>query len=1753
MKHLLTASVLAASAFMLNAADYTTDNGQFAVGIDLKGAAVTELSNNSKKPLLHPGLASYTERVFSVDNGVMTLEKFADHNYSVESSNYKHRKSADITFTAKGVSAFDWLRISKKYTFEWNKNYFTIKYTLKNTDSKPHKAGIWLQTFLNTGEGATLFQSKDGKIVEITHPGSAKSDEWCMTPSAAVYGIAGKDSPYGMIVSVSPANAFAGTYSWCGSMQNKPVNTTELLTREFELAPGAEATFTVTSRTYSNVRYYIKGLLKQPEYKLTTPTPVDLSKVSHNQPRNPNIALPQRYVDVTVNRQYFDSIRAITIPADEKINCAAAYIVRNKSIDLDRPLASKLVNLPDGSKRLLFAVPGVAPKGYFYSKEINGKFYDRISAQNFYLLGEKALTVRIALDAPAEPPVLNTDKPELFWNGGFEKPAKSNKFADGNLYYEITKDRKLTFWEKSGKDGSYCVRIKKEGKVGTAAYSSYFLPETDRKYTVSADVKCENPDKKYAIAYVDCFDENGKPIAKSKLIFYSTYASHDWKRISKTFSVPKNAAALRLVFQLSEAGKENVMWVDNVSLTADDFSFKAKPALETARENAIYSGYTPLAVLEKISHDYVTPHEKWFKPAAFELPELLYLCSIIKTNEDASRREIVELSQRLDLKYKFIPLLPTIENVGGKGIYGVHSITHGKQMTDYTLELLRAIKKNPAVAIVQGVNFKLFDAPKTLTAEIAKLQNKGTKVIFLDCLNVPAELLGKRVATPADWLQIPFMQKGALNNHIRKYEKADFFLFGDSHYTHLDHMPSTPKELRGMRSPAYVSRDFPYWEYRYLPLAKAVRAAGGIKTPAITGNSADSKNLTLKINSPAAMAAKIAVEYKSYNRELDGTSLQNINLKAGNQNAVIALPALPGGLHIAHIKLLDAQDKVLDAAAVRFDTPVTAAAEIKFANADNAFKFGSDVKFNVAVNNAQAGDKLLVSIEDTKFRTVYTAEKDAKNADFSLKMQAPYSLLYRVFAKIVRNGNVIARSMSEFAVTGNPLDHTEFHAGMWGGRLILGDMLRQLGFELLSADGRRNNTAEGTLRNITNLNCYPLILNMGHVGLDHARSHIYRADKASDPVRDPCFSNPAVTASTEKEFAKLAAQNKFNYYSGMYHMLGDEMFLGSTVCYSEHCLKGFREYLKKDYKTIANLNKTWGSNFASFDDVVPVQRKAVEGSGNLAPWLDHKMFMINVWSHNYIGKRVEIIQQSVPGAKIGMSGTQVPGYGYDWAQLMKHLSCTAYYNGVQTTLVNQWQPEGSLSGQWGGGYVSPEKLYDIYQRSYQWSNLIKGANMTWNWHGSAYNGDGSPTINLKSYCEEFNLIKKGIGKLLLTADKDDAKVAVLYSQPSVFTAMAGGIGIAEWQNTQTGWEELLLDLKLTTRYITYENLADSKFDLSRFKVIILPLTFALSEAERQNLVKFAENGGTVIADAFPGRYDHHGKRINGTVLDKLFPGNSGKLAPQMQDLKEEILKGRFKVAEPQLGTIRITKCGKGRGVLFNVMLNSYQSLAIGGVGGETATAASGSQAYCIAMRKLVSKITGESGAQSHAVVTDKNKMQMPCQSILKKSGDNYYFAIVRHSDFMKVGKIDNNAPGTPVLDVKLPVSGVIYDVRQGKKIADGNAFKIKAAVGYGQLFAILPAEVTAVKASVPATVKAGSMVNITCNASGAKSRTVYRLEVIKPNGKTAAEYSLNSCFATPDGKFEFQIPFNAETGKWQAVITHCASGVKTTKTFNVVK
>ena len=56
---------------------------------------------------------------------------------------------------------------------------------------------------------------------------------------------------------------------------------------------------------------------------------------------------------------------------------------------------------------------------------------------------------------------------------------------------------------------------------------------------------------------------------------------------------------------------------------------------------------------------------------------------------------------------------------------------------------------------------------------------------------------------------------------------------------------------------------------------------------------------------------------------------------------------------------------------------------------------------------------------------------------------------------------------------------------------------------------------------------------------------------------------------------------------------GDEQSItgygGNAVdfCFSEHCLAAFREWLRTQYPSLEGLNGAWGTDFASWNDIVP--------------------------------------------------------------------------------------------------------------------------------------------------------------------------------------------------------------------------------------------------------------------------------------------------------------------------------------------------------------------------------------------------------------------------------------------------------------------------------------------------------------------------------------------------------------------------------------
>jgi len=565
-----------------------------------------------------------------------------------------------------------------------------------------------------------------------------------------------------------------------------------------------------------------------------------------------------------------------------------------------------------------------------------------------------------------------------------------------------------------------------------------------------------------------------------------------------------------------------------------------------------------------------------------------------------------------------------------------------------------------------------------------------------------------------------------------------------------------------------------------------------------------------------------------------------------------------------------------------------------------------------------------------------------------------------------------------------------------------------------------------------------------------------------------------------------------------------------------------KPYQQKQYASLKALNGEWETAFANWDKVVPQQIEELKSKENLSPWLDHKMFMARVYAKEWAGNTRKYLNEAAPGSTSGLSGTQVPGYGYDWSQMMKYNDFIAYYGGVQRTLVNHFRSAGSFAGQWGGGYRPAYRDSEAYNTCEVWDNLLRGANMAMHYHGNVMNGDLKPSDNMLFYSRALKAIKRGPGRLWLSAEPAYRQIAILYSQSSLFCAMQS-VGKSEWQNTQTAWEALLKDLKYDYEFIGYETLAEQGVP-ERFKILILPAALAISRGEAASISEFVRKGGTVIADFAPGRYDGHGKRTE--QLADLFPLNKNEIAPRKE--------GVLRKAEPGIPFNVSKDYGKGRAVLLNAMCGGYQSVLLGGIGGETSIEGGGDMPLKKTLADMVR--THLRGVDHGCRVVDAKGAGYSCAAVLRRNSGGCVFGIHRFD----VGPARFDFKTFDRVTVTLPVDGYIYDIREGKFVTKGNRFPIDLVRGWTYMFSVLREEPADPDLRIPAEIKAGQMLRMGLNA-----HALWHISLVNPAGRTVTEFN---CEAET---VERQIAFNARSGIWQVRAVRVDTGMEAVKTFAV--
>lgn len=389
---------------------------------------------------------------------------------------------------------------------------------------------------------------------------------------------------------------------------------------------------------------------------------------------------------------------------------------------------------------------------------------------------------------------------------------------------------------------------------------------------------------------------------------------------------------------------------------------------------------------------------------------------------------------------------------------------------------------------------------------------------------------------------------------------------------------------------------------------------------------------------------------------------------------------------------------------------------------------------------------------------------------------------------------------------------------------------------------------------------------------------VHRADPSDIAgfTRTPSLSDPAWL---ERVRQRLAAHVRVHGpYRPLFYNLADEAGIADLAAFwdfdlSPASLAGFRDWLAAEYGSIAALNRQWGSDFAAWDQVVPMLTDAAlrRGDDNFSAWSDFKDWMDEAFARA-VRAGTEAVHAADPSALAGLEGAQAPGWGgYDYTRLAGAVDVMESYNGGNSIeIARGFNPAlVVLTTSFDQGPAEARTI---------WRQLLLGSRglVVWD-EGGVVEADGTAGprgVFLSSLLAE---LRGGVAAQLIAATPVADPVAILVSPPSFRvhwlldrradgiaweargSEVEGGAAIAD-RVALSRAVGLLTGLGVRPRFIAPAGLAGGDLRRAGVRVLILPQSIALSDAEAAAIGDFVAAGGLVLADGEAGRFDGHGRR-----------------------------------------------------------------------------------------------------------------------------------------------------------------------------------------------------------------------------------------------------------------------------------------------------
>jgi hypothetical protein len=428
----------------------------------------------------------------------------------------------------------------------------------------------------------------------------------------------------------------------------------------------------------------------------------------------------------------------------------------------------------------------------------------------------------------------------------------------------------------------------------------------------------------------------------------------------------------------------------------------------------------------------------------------------------------------------------------------------------------------------------------------------------------------------------------------------------------------------------------------------------------------------------------------------------------------------------------------------------------------------------------------------------------------------------------------------------------------------------------------------------------------------------------------------------------------------------------------------------------------------------------------------------------------------------------------------------------------------------------------------------------------------------------------------MSANYENDGIAVHYSPPSIHAAEATGLfdhrdALRNYNTNLSNLSRILQQCHYQYDFVHEDQMIAG--ELAKVKLLILPWSSAISDAEAQAIKEFVERGGTVLADSYCGIRDDHGSPR--AMLDELFGIQQTLATPELQHgemaLQREAL-GRSPLNEllSDLTTIPVAsgssavrldgaeslamigdapalmvhQYGEGMAIFLNASFSNYGQVWDAGVAGEVLEEIASPQSVTRPIRELVRRLLRVADIEPPLKVTTDNDLSSELEISRFSLGDVQFMGVLRSITGGLIDRSDELA-----YELTLPQTAHLYECRSGSYLGQESRITGRVVRGIARVYAALPYRVKDISLRGPTEVRQGDIlrlgIQITTEGGEIGPHFVH-LSVNGPTENTNSQrwhYLENLKLDQGHGTVEIPFAFNDTPGEWIIEVRDVMTGI----------